>query len=369
MFLNKNIIVGFENHVFTKLYIDVLIRKCSIKEEDIVLISLSESDQINHLKGTNVKLVNYRNVDPAALVSCKTVTSISLSLSNAPFLKSLLECSDKFIGKLYIHLTDDEVARWLKTIDKHGSLIQTRNNQINEDCLFVLSKVINFIAPEPYFRPSLEKILKRQELNFYDARDAFKSMPSELWDEFECMRSKFVEETQAENKILIGAKADSFTVLEVLSIIYRLGMAGVLNQHKLLVFVKPKRVFSRLVIDTFLALFKMKCVVDISYVTPTNNINYNALFMSCSDIILQGRGSMSTARSYVSGGTGRIHVKDGSPNFIEMVEAEGISVCSYNTLTEIPLSFDHSLKVDEKNQKIMKNRFLHKYQVLNKIYS
>ncbi|MBE8563762.1 hypothetical protein [Vibrio sp. OPT20] len=369
MFLNKNLIVGFENHVFTKLYIDVLIRKCSIKEEDIVLISLSESDQINHLKGTNVKLVNYRNVDPAALVSCKTVTSISLSLSNAPFLKSLLECSDKFIGKLYIHLTDDEVARWLKTIDKHGSLIQTRNNQINEDCLFVLSKVINFIAPEPYFRPSLEKILKRQELNFYDARDAFKSMPSELWDEFECMRSKFVEETQAENKILIGAKADSFTVLEILSIIYRLGMAGVLNQHKLLVFVKPKRVFSRLVIDTFLALFKMKCVVDISYITPTNNINYNALFMSCSDIILQGRGSMSTARSYVSGGTGRIHVKDGTPNFTEMVEAEGISVYSYNTLTEIPLSFDHNLKVDEKNQKIMKNRFLHKYQVLNKIYS
>ncbi|MCC4820309.1 hypothetical protein LMH81_27740, partial [Vibrio lentus] len=72
---------------------------------------------------------------------------------------------------------------------------------------------------------------------------------------------------------------------------------------------------------------------------------------------------MSTARSYVSGGTGRIHVKDGSPNFIEMVEAEGISVCSYNTLTEIPLSFDHNLKVDEKNQKIMKNRLLHKYQV------
>ncbi|MEZ8511524.1 hypothetical protein AB6D22_11825 [Vibrio splendidus] len=369
MFLNKNIIVGFENHVFTKLYIDVLIRKCSIKEEDIVLISLSESDQIDHLKGTNVKLVNYRNVDLAALVSCKTVTSISLSLSNAPFLKSLLECSDKFIGKLYIHLTDDEVARWLKTIDKHGSLIQTRNNQINEDCLFVLSKVINFIAPEPYFRPSLEKILKRQELNFYDARDAFKSMPNELWDEFECMRSKFVEETQAENKILIGAKADSFTVLEILSIIYRLGMAGVLNQHKLLVFVKPKRVFSRLVIDTFLALFKMKCVVDISYVTPTNNINYNALIMSCSDIILQGRGSMSTARSFISGGNGAIHVKVETPNFIEMTESEGISVNGYNTLAEIPQSFENKPKATDENQKIMKNRFLHKYQVLNKIYS
>ena len=368
MFLNKNIIVGFENHVFTKLYIDVLIRKCSIKEEDIVLISLSESDQINHLKGTNVKLVNYSNVDPAALVSCKTVTSISLSLSNAPFLKSLLECSDKFIGKLYIHLTDDEVARWLKTIDKHGSLIQTRNNQINEDCLFVLSKVINFIAPEPYFRPSLEKILKRQELNFYDARDAFKSMPSELWDEFECMRSKFVEETQAENKILIGAKADSFTVLEILSIIYRLGMAGVLNQHKLLVFVKPKRVFSRIIIDAFLVLFKMKCVVDISYVTPTNNINYNALIMSCSDIILQGRGSMSTARSFISGGNGAIHVKVETPNFIEMTESEGISVSGYNTLAGIPQSFEKKSKATDENRQIIKSRFSQKYQVLNEVY-
>ena len=368
MFLNKNIIVGFENHVFTKLYIDVLIRKCSIKEEDIVLISLSESDQINHLKGTNVRLVNYRNVDPAALVSCKTVTSISLSLSNAPFLKSLLECSDKFIGKLYIHLTDDEVARWLKTIDKHGSLIQTRNNQINEDCLFVLSKVINFIAPEPYFRPSLEKILKRQELNFYDARDAFKSMPSELWDEFECMRSKYVEETRAENKILIGAKADTFSVLKILSIIYHLGMAGVLNQHKLLVFVKPKRVFSRLVIDTFLTLFKMKCVVDISYVTPTNNINYNALIMSCSDIILQGRGSMSSARSFISGGSGEIHVEVGSPNYIEMTESEGISVSGYNTLAGIPQSFEKKSKATDENRQIIKSRFSQKYQVLNEVY-
>lgn len=369
MFLNKNIIVGFENHVFTKLYIDVLVRKCSIREEDIILISLSENVQDTHLKGTNVKLLNYRTVDLAALASCKTVTSISLGLSNAPFLKILLECSDEFIDKLYVHLTDDEVARWLKTIEKKGSLIQTRNNQINEDCLFVLSKVINFIAPEPYFRPSLEKILKRRELNFYDARDAFKSMPSELWDEFECVQSKYIEETRPENKILIGAKADTFSVLEILSIIYHLGMAGVLNQHKLLVFVKPKRVFFRIIIDAFLALFKMKCVVDISYVTPTNNINYNALIMSCSDIILQGRGSMSTARSFISGGNGAIHVKVETPNFIEMTESEGISVNGYNTLAEIPLSFENKPKATDENRQIISRRFSQKYQVLNDIYS
>ncbi|WP_192889762.1 hypothetical protein [Vibrio bathopelagicus] len=369
MFLNKNIIVGFENHVFTKLYIDVLVRKCSIREEDIILISLSENVQDIHLKGTNVKLLNYRTVDLAVLVNCKTVTSISLGLSNAPFLKTLLEWSDEFIDKLYIHLTDDEVARWLKTIEKKGSLIQTRNNQINEDCLFVLSKIINFIAPEPYFRSSLESILKRNELNFYDARDAFKSMPSELWDEFEGLQSKYVEETRAEKKILIGAKADSFTVLEILSIIYRLGMAGVLNQHKLLVFVKPKRVFSRIVIDAFLTLFKMKCVVDISYVTPTNNINYNALIMSCSDIILQGRGSMSTARSFISGGTGAIHVEVGSPNYIEMTESEGISVSGYNTLAGISQSFEKKSKATDENRQVIKSRFSQKYQVLNDIYS
>ncbi|WP_210455413.1 hypothetical protein [Vibrio crassostreae] len=369
MFLNKNIIVGFEHHVFTKLYIDVLIRKCSIREEDIILISLSENVQGTHLKGTNVKLLNYFTVDLAALSSCKTITAISIGLSNAPFLKSLLERSDEFIDKLYIHLTDDEVARWLKTIEKHGSLVPTRNNQINEDCLFVLSKVTNFIAPEPYFRPSLKTILKRKDLNFYDARDAFKSMPSELWDEFEAMQSKYVEENRPEKKILIGAKVDTFSVLEILSVIYHLGMSGVLNQHKLLVFVKPKRAFFRIIVDAFLALFKIKCVVDISYVTPTNNINYNALIMSCSDIILQGRGSMSTARSFVSGGNGRIHVKDGSPNFIEMTEAEGISVSGYNTLAEIPQNFGKKPKAADKNREIIKSRFLQKYQVLNKIYS
>ncbi len=368
MFLNKNIIVGFENHVFTKLYIDALVRKCSINEEDIILISLSEHSEGTCLNGTNVRLLNYRTVDLASLVSCKTITSMSLGPNNAPFLKRIMEFSGEFVSKLYIHLTDDEVARWLKTLEKHGSLVPTRNNQVNQDCLFVLGKALNFIAPEPYFRSSLEKILKRNNLNFYDARDAFKSMPSELWDAFEHIQSKHIDETRAEKKILIGAKADSFATFEILSIIYHLGVAGVLNQYKLLVFVKPKRFFSRIIVDTFLALFKVKCVVDVSYVTPTNNINYNTLIMSCSDILLQGRGSMSTARSYISGGNGRIHVKGDSPNFIEMTEAEGITVCSYNALNEIPSSFEKKDKTYELNQKIMKDRFLQKYQILSDIY-
>ena len=77
---------------------------------------------------------------------------------------------------------------------------------------------------------------------------------------------------------------------------------------------------------------------------------------------------MSTARSYVSGGNGRVHVKGGSPNFIEMTEAEGITVCSYNALAEIPLNFEKKAKIDDLNQKIMKDRFLQKYQILSDIY-
>ncbi|PKG38102.1 hypothetical protein [Psychromonas sp. Urea-02u-13] len=369
MFTNKNIVVGDPSNSFTELYVDMLINKCDFNPNDIVFISLKNI--IEHpLKKYSVDTYLYNECDVEGVSKCKTLTFISINKSNGFFIKKLFDYTDSFIDKTYIHLTDDEVARWLSTTTEFGTLRPTKSNNVDENVIDVLSKVKNFIAPEAYFKEKVELILKRDDLKFIDGRDAFKSLPSSLWDTFETLYRDPTKYTAPEKSIFIGAKRGVFSLTEVVSIIKCLKKEKVFPNFKCLIFTYKKKRYFRVMLDLYLSYLRhvQGCNIDVSYPTATNAITYNALIMSCSHLIIQGRGSMSTARSYLSMGRGVVHVKESSPNFFELTDAEGINIGRYNSFQNLAKNIKSEVVNVNRNKEIMLSRFEQKYNNLKEIY-
>ncbi|TNZ29443.1 hypothetical protein CGK50_24905, partial [Vibrio parahaemolyticus] len=69
------------------------------------------------------------------------------------------------------------------------------------------------------------------------------------------------------------------------------------------------------------------------------------------------RGSLSTARSYISMGVGRVYVMKDSPNDIELTMAEGVDVGRYVDYRELAIKIaDNRIDV-KKNKEIINSRF------------
>lgn len=366
-----NIIIGYSTHIFTLLYIDTLVKKCGINKRNICLLSLDNTPENFYLDQSEVKVFNYNYFSKDALLSVKSITLMSLVTNNAAYIRELFEYSDTFIDKTYIHLTDDEVARWVKTKNTHGKLQQTRNNNLNEDCLFLLTKNRHFIAPKQPFREYLEYVLERDNFNLYDARDAFKTMPSELWDKFKNVYRNRHTDTLPENKILIGAKRDSFSQIDTFKIIKALNKKGLFPHFKCLIFVAEKRQYFKLLLTLYSLYLKYFKRIDLNITChgPANNVTYNSLVMSCSHLILQGRGSMTTARSFLSVGNGVIHIKENTPNDIELTKAEGVNVAKYLTFDELAEQILNTKINVKSNSDVIELKYLNKYEVLESIYT
>ncbi len=368
---NKNIIIGFSEHIFTKLYIDMLVTKCNVDSKNICLIALNDIKDSAFLTGTNIQNFSYKDCSFSDLEKCKTITLISLTSINSAYIKKAFEFSDEIIKKTFIHITDDEVNRWVKTKDKYGKLKDTKKNHTNKDCIFVLNKALNFIAPNEPFKAKLEYVTGRNNFKLYDARDAFRTMPSNIWEQFNRLYVNDSEYTNPEKKILIGAKRRVFSLPQILRILHYLHKHKLLPEFKCMIFTHEKRKVSKIIIDLYLIYLKYfkKCNVNISFQSPTNNITYNALIMSCSDIILQGRGSMTTARCFVSIGKGVIHVKKDSPNDIELTRSEGIEVANYLEFNELALNIKNNNIDISNNKEKIEHKYRLKYNVLSSIYN
>ncbi|PMH46094.1 hypothetical protein BCU68_09315 [Vibrio sp. 10N.286.49.B3] len=365
---NKNAIIGRTSHTFLKLYIDMLIHKCDCSKDDICIIATDNSLTISELDG--VMVIPFESVSNEDFIECKTITAISLSTHNSSYLSKIIDIGD-VRDKLYIHLTDDEVDRWLKTKDKHGELIPTKSNSFDDDCKHVLNHVKNLIAPRDYFEPSLQYLTGRDDLNFIDARDAFKSLPTLLWDKFSDVYTIDETQTAPENRIMIGAKRGVFSLFEVIALIQNLKKENLLPKYKLLVFTYKKKKSFRVLIDIYLGYLRKirRCNVDISYPTATNSITYNALVMSCSHLLLQRRGSMSTTRSYLSLGRGVVHVEVDSPNYIELSKAESIKVAGYSSMRDVAKNIANGNIDLDINRKQIEERFEYKFSLLKDIYN
>ncbi|CAH1235548.1 Membrane protein [Vibrio harveyi] len=367
--LNKNIIIGHLDHIFLNLYIDTLVNYCKCKETDLCIVSLDED---NHNKSLHlgVAVVHYKSFDASELKVSKSITAISLNKNNAFYLEEVLRKTDSK-SKLFIHLTDDEVDRWVKTKNMFGKLKPTKDNHVDKHVLYVINHVENVIAPEHYFKDKLEYLFKDQKFKFIDGRDAFKSLPSTLWEEFSILYDGNSSHTKPENRVLLGGKKEVLPFFDVISIINNLIFKSKIDNLKLMVFTDSQRKRYRLWLDFYLSCLRRvkRCKVDISYPTPTNSITYNAMILSCSHFVLQNRGSLSTARSYISMGRGVVYVMKDSPNDIELTMTEGVDVGRYTDYKELATKIvDNDIDI-KKNKEIINSRFNLKYKKLSLIYN
>lgn len=368
-FNDKNIIVGFSNHIFVNLYINTLVSKCGIDKSDICFVTLDDTTESESSR-IGIETYNHTDCPLDEFTSCKTITFMSLGIFNSFLIRKIFEHSAKMIEKTFIHLTDDEVARWVKVKNKTGKLIVNKRSNIDADCIYVIDNAINYIAPNEPFHSSLKFVLGRDNFKLFDGRDAFKTMPTELWDKFTTLYQGDKEHSKPEDRILIGAKRGAFSLLDTISILQNLQAEGVLPKYKCMVFIDKKHKSHRVCIDLYLAYLKhiKKCDVDISFPTPVNNITYNALIMSCSHLILQGRGSMTTARCFISQGRGIVHVLSDSPNEIELTRSEGVKVASFNNFKKLAGNIKNNSINISHNQEKISNSYTLKYEVLSHIY-
>ncbi|MCV5640750.1 hypothetical protein OFN49_38285, partial [Escherichia coli] len=80
-----------------------------------------------------------------------------------------------------------------------------------------------------------------RSFNFIDGRDAFKSLPSKLWEELSNLYDGNSSHTKPENRILLGGKKEVFSLSDVISIINFLIFKSKIDNLKLMVFTDSRR--------------------------------------------------------------------------------------------------------------------------------
>ncbi|WP_083601678.1 hypothetical protein [Vibrio quintilis] len=362
--------MGKSNHGFTNLYIDMLIHNCHVKPENICLLTLDDEENKTLPDEHQILIRYYERCSLQDVSSAKTITFISLSKSNSFFIKQLLDYSTENADKIYIHLTEDELDRWTLTKRKFGQIVETSKNSVSAACLAVMPLIKNFIASEAAFRPMLENVLERNDFNIIDARDAFSVMPVKLLRKFKDLYDDNSQNTQPEQKILIGAKRGVFKLREVISLLRSIEKQGILLDYKYMIFTYKKRKLFRVLIDLYCLYLRhiKKKIIDISYPTVTNSVTYNALLMSCSHIVLQRRGGMTSIKEYIRMGRGVVHAKADSTNHKELTQSIGVDVATYNNFSEIASNIKTNQIDIQQNQRIITRRFNDSYQKLRSVY-
>ncbi|SHI42700.1 hypothetical protein VA7868_03689 [Vibrio aerogenes CECT 7868] len=370
MFENKNIIVGKSNHVFTNLYIDMLIHNCHIHPDNLGLITLDDEKNTCLPAEHDIFIDYYKNYQLQELSTAKTITFISLNAYNSFLIQALLDFSGVNADKIYIHLTEDELSRWKETHEQYGEIRETKKNSVSSCCLSVLPRIKHFIASEQAFRPEMEILLKRTDFTIVDARDAFSVMPVQLLNKFRELYSEQTQHTQPENKILIGAKRGVFKYLEIISFLRALDKAGILRDYKYMIFTYEKRKFFRVMIDLYCLYLRhiRKTIIDISYPTVTNSVTYNALLVSCSHIILQPRGSMTSVKEFIKMGRGVVHVEKDTRNHLELTLSVGVDVAAYSDPAELAENIKNNHIDIHANQLKVTQRFKDSFAKLNALY-
>ncbi|MGR5349268.1 hypothetical protein [Vibrio mediterranei] len=367
----RNVICGFPEHIFTIMFIDTLVSKCSVDAEKLCVVDLSNSFSRSKLNDLNIDVFNSSECSMDSFSNCASITFISLHKGNSAYLCKLLDSQNNLVDRTYVHLTDDEVDRWVNTKKQFGELKPTKRNNVSPACITALSRIKNYIAPEWPFRERLSYVLNHSEFNLFDGRDAFKTMPTKLWEQFSSCYDIEKSHTAPEKKVLIGAKQGTFSLWQVIALLRALKSKGKLLDFKYMLFTYKKNKSERMALDLYCLYLRhfRRCNIDISYQTATNSITYNALIMSASHLILQDRGSMTTARSYISLGRGVVHVNASSPNMEELAKSERVDVEPYSSIEELAANIVGTIVDVSHNRKVMMERYSEKYSHLKEIYN
>jgi hypothetical protein len=362
-FSNKHVFIISDRDIFFNLFADALVQKCNVSSNDIIAIVYNFGGNSSLVKNPQFNYIEYKKEVIKELSSALTITSISLNSKSAEIVKAISEYYNNFWNSFYILITDDEIDRWRKNSNKENRLLVNKNQEIDENVLFVLSRIENFIVAEKYFKNILENILNRENFKILNASFIFDILPI---TQSELIKQALISlNYQKQNRLLLGSKG--FSLIGVFNFI-RKNYKSLIN---LQVIFFPGSLNRRIIIDLYLIYLKFiyKKPLDFVYLGKLNSITYNVIIASCNYFVLQDRGGASTARLYVKWGSGRLLIKKGSPNEryfsevynLDCLDWESESLSFLNDEIENKIILENSLKVIEEEKRSI--------QILHELYS
>lgn len=366
--VDKHVFLIGDNDKFFYLQADSLINKAGVNQEHLCAIVLpysdvDEFDSLRKLEG--VTYLKYSECLLAKIIKSKSITVMSLTCKNSWLVNSLLDLSSCLLSRLYLFITDDEVDRWSYVYNKNGVLIEDEKRLIGPDDLVVLSKINYFIAKETTFKPLISKVLER-DVDIIDCGIVFDTLPVKshsMLDEL------LIDNPSSRSvKLLYGTKGmPTGEVVNFLLLCTKL--AKKINKFNLVLL--SQNPFKIMLFELFrlsMKVFKKK-TLHIDYLNITDPFTYTVNVMSCSHIVLQGRGGASTARTFVKLGRGILCIKDLTHNadfFENSYNVKVLKYCSIEQLANKILNENVDLNINSKVLEKVEVDSLHNFKKLYK---
>ncbi|WP_064609113.1 hypothetical protein [Photobacterium sp. J15] len=369
-FKNKHVIIGHGKHVFTNLYIDVLVNKANVDQDKLVFLTIDSDAETDLPSNVRVSCVSYDRALLSQLSEAKSFTLISFTSTNSFVVKDIYDFEKDLIKKVRIYLTDDELDRWKKIKQQKGVIAESKKLHISSDVVELLPRIKTFITLDKAFRGALSDVLGRDDFNIINVRDPFATMPVEHTDKLNDLFEMKLIHDKPENRILLGSKRERFTLKQLISLIKSFNKQGILNDYKFLLFHHDKVKFTRILIDLYCLYLRYvkKSIVTISYPTVTNSLTYTCMIMSCSHFILQPRGGISSARQYMTNGRGIVCVSEGSPNDRELSYGLGLDLIRFSSFDDLAKKIKNNNVDIEENKIKMREELSSYFKLLKSSY-
>lgn len=319
---------------FFLLYADALLSKVGVVADELVAV-VYDSGRASRSQA-RIPGVHYLDFDPCHLahyIDAKSLTFMSLLSWNSGIARSLIEHDERVLDRLYVFITDDEVARWDANVRKNGALMAEARRHISDDCIFSLSKIRNFIAPVPYFKNKISCVTGRKDLVFHDASPVFGILPSRSSLAFDGLLIDNDGYDAVKYRVLVGSKGWSWRgFIDVL----RSVNGGLARDFQFVVFASSSQ---RLMIELYLAWRRRfeGVAFNIVFLENIPAVAYSAMVASCTHLVLQRRGGASTARVFCGWGKGTLMIEAGSPNnafFKDVYKVDFLSFASEKQVVE-----------------------------------
>ncbi|MGR5459337.1 hypothetical protein [Vibrio alfacsensis] len=333
----KHVFLVSSAEVFSPLYLDALLYKANILPESICVVYfhsnasfVKEPKRIGH-----VNYVNFSEVDRSIFINAKTITYFSLSPLNSSHVKEVLEIDSNIKNKCYMFITDDEVERWLKCIDKYGCIKPDAKLLISDNDVWVLDRQQCFIALDTTFRNKLKRVLERSDIKIVDAGVIFDTLPTLCSKKLESAIN--LESIHKVKRIMLGSKPNAFNYKEIKSFLSEFVSRGIHKQYKFIVMWPSQQWRKRVILELYLFYLRKfkKEVVDLSVITSLSPLSYTTLVMSNTHLVLQPRGGASTARQFMKWGQGVVCVASDSHNDQFFCESQSVDLIRYRTYSQL----------------------------------
>lgn len=336
-FQNKHVFIIGDIDSFFYLHIDALIEKAGISPDLFCAIVLNYSEKDNFdtlIKKDDVSYFKYSDSLLPKITQAKSITTMSLFSLNSNVVNKIINTKNDVIDKLFIFITDDEVDRWKYVNEKNGELVKDVKNLISSDDIHVLKKIRYVIAKKETFEPLLLKILGRK-IQFIDCGIIFDTLPVNSHDKLESLLLEHPNTTTS-IRMLLGTKGVSIrTCLDFF--IFNLMLPANIKTELSFIILNQSNSLIRYLMESLRILIKLtkRNAVQVNYFSNTDALTYTSIVMSCTHILLQGRGGASTARTYAKLARGIICVRESTHNCHFFEKSYKIDLIKYSSLSEL----------------------------------